>query len=80
MRHVLEVEGLKLSRWYFAVRVSKAVLQQKVAELETNGYVNPDYYMDKVEDLEDLEMFLNMSWDQWHESFAVDQTAVEETK
>jgi hypothetical protein len=80
MRQVLEVEGLKLSRWYDAVRISKAVLQKKVAVLETNGYVDPGYYMDKVEDLEDLEMFLKMSLDQWLDSVFNRQTAVEETK
>ena len=31
--------------WYYAVLASKAVLQQKVTELETNGYVNPAFYI-----------------------------------
>jgi len=80
MDYTIKTDSLKLSRWYYAVLASKAVLQQKVAELETNGYVNPVFYMEKLEDLEDLEMFLKMTWDQWLESLAVDQTAVEESK
>jgi len=33
-----------------------------------------------LEELEDLEQFLNMSWYQWMDSLAAVQTAVEETK
>lgn len=80
MDYTIKTDSLKLSSWYYAVLASKAVLQQKVTELEGNGFVDPGFYIDKLEDLEDLEMFLKMSWDEWLASLAVDQTAVEESK
>ena len=80
MDYTIKTNSLKLSRWYYAVLASKAVLQDKITELESNGYVNPAFYMDKLQDLEDLEMFLKMSWDEWLASLASDQTAVEESK
>jgi hypothetical protein len=80
MDYTIKTDSLKLSSWYYAVLASKAVLQQKITELEGNGFVDPAFYIDKLEDLEDLEMFLKMSWDEWLASLAVDQTAVEESK
>jgi len=80
MDYTIKTDSLKLSSWYYAVLASKAVLQQKITELESNGFINPAFYIDKLEDLEDLEMFLKMSWDEWLASLAVDQTAVEESK
>jgi hypothetical protein len=80
MDYSIKTNSLNLSRWYYAVLASKAVLQQKITELEGNGFINPAFYIDKLQDLEDLEMFLKMSWDEWLASLAVDQTAVEESK
>ena len=80
MEYTIKTDSLKLSSWYYAVLASKAVLQQKITELEGNDFINPAFYIDKLEDLEDLEMFLKMSWDEWLASLATDQTAVEETK
>jgi len=80
MNYTTTIDSLKLSRWYYAVLAAKPVLQEKITELEGNGYVSPTYYIDKLQDLEDLEMFLKMSWDEWLASLATDQTAVEESK
>ena len=80
MRHTTLIDNLKLSRWYYAVRWSKEVLQQKIARLETEGYLDPSFDIARLEELEDLEQFLKMSWDQWMDSFATEQTAVEESK
>ena len=80
MRHTTLIDNLKLSRWYYAVRWSKEVLQQKIARLETEGYLDASFDIARLEELEDLEQFLKMSWDQWMDSFATDQTAVEESK
>jgi hypothetical protein len=80
MNYTTTIDSLKLSRWYYAVLAAKPVLQEKITELEGNGYVSPAYYIDKLQDLEDLEMFLKMSWDEWLASLATDQTAVEESK
>jgi len=80
MEYTIKTDSLKLSSWYYAVLASKAVLQQKITELEGDSFFSPAFYIDKLEDLEDLEMFLKMSWDEWLASLAIDQTAVEETK
>ena len=80
MNYTATFDSLKLSRWYYAVLASKSVLQERIAQMEANGYVNPAFYIDKLQDLEDLEMFLKMSWDEWLASLATDQTAVEESK
>jgi len=80
MDHTTQIDNLKLSPWYYAVLAAKAVLQQKITEIEEAGIVSPSFYIARLEELEDLEQFLKMSWDQWMESLASRQTAVEETK
>ena len=80
MDQTFKIDTLKLSRWYYAVLAVKPVLQEKIMQMETAGLVSPDYYISKLEELEDLEQFLKMSWDQWLDSLATGQTAVEESK
>jgi hypothetical protein len=80
MDHTTQIDNLKLSPWYYAVLAAKAVLQQKITEIEEAGIVSPSFYIARLEELEDLEQFLKMSWDQWMESLASRQTVVEESK
>lgn len=80
MDQTFKIDTLKLSRWYYAVLAVKPVLQEKIMQMEIAGLVSPDYYISKLEELEDLEQFLKMSWDQWLDSLATGQTAVEESK
>ena len=80
MYSTTSIPNLKLSPWYYAVLAAKGVMQQKITEMEQAGIVSPTYYIARLQELEDLEQFLKMSWDQWMDSFAVDQTAVEESK
>ena len=80
MNHTTSIDNLKLSPWYYAVLAAKAVLQQKITEIEEAGIVSPSFYIARLEELEDLEQFLKMSWDQWMDSLSTRQTAVEETK
>ena len=80
MEHTTQIDNLKLSPWYYAVLAAKAVLQQKITEIEEAGIVSPSFYIARLEELEDLEQFLKMSWDQWMDSLSTRQTAVEETK
>jgi hypothetical protein len=80
MDHTTQIDNLKLSPWYYAVLAAKAVLQQKITEIEEAGIVSPSFYIARLEELEDLEQFLKMSWDEWMESLSTRQTAVEESK
>ena len=80
MDHTTQIDNLKLSPWYYAVLAAKAVLQQKITEIEEAGIVSPSFYIARLEELEDLEQFLKMSWYQWMDSLSTRQTAVEESK
>ena len=80
MNHTTQIENLKLSPWYYAVLAAKAVMQQKITEMEQAGIVSPAFYIARLAELEDLEQFLKMSWDEWMDSLAPSQTAVEESK
>ena len=80
MDHTTQIDNLKLSPWYYAVLAAKAVMQQKITEIEEGGIVSPSFYIARLEELEDLEQFLKMSWDQWMDSLASRQTVVEESK
>ena len=80
MNSTTPIPNLKLSPWYYAVMAAKAVLQQKITEMEEAGIASPAFYIARLAELEDLEQFLKMSWDQWMESLASRQTAVEESK
>ena len=80
MRHTTLIDNTKLSVWYYAVRWGIQSLQQKIAQTEADGYLDPSFDIKRLEELEDLEQFLKMSWDGWMESLAAGQTAVEESK
>ena len=80
MNHTTQIDNLKLSPWYYAVLAAKAVMQQKITEMEQAGIVSPAFYIARLQELEDLEQFLKMSWDQWMDSLDSRQTAVEESK
>ena len=80
MDHTTQIDNTKLSPWYYAVLAAKAVLQQKITEIEEAGIVSPSFYIARLEELEDLEQFLKMSWYQWMDSLSTRQTAVEESK
>ena len=80
MNSTTPINNLKLSPWYYAVLAAKAVMQEKITQMEEAGLVSPSFYIARLEELEDLEQFLKMSWDEWMESLASRQTAVEESK
>lgn len=80
MDHTTQIDNTKLSPWYYAVLAAKAVLQQKITEIEEAGIVSPSFYIARLEELEDLEQFLKMSWYQWMDSLTLDHTFVEESK
>jgi len=67
------VDNFKLSPWYFAVHWASRMLQDKIVEAEKNGF-NPTYDIHQLEQLEDLEQFLKMSWDEWMGSINPNQT------
>ena len=73
-----EIENTKLSPWYFAVHWAGMVLQQKIADMEAAGG-DPIYDIRQLENIQELEMFLKMSWDQWLDNLQARQTA-QETK
>ena len=77
MDHTTQIDNLKLSPWYYAVLAAKAVLQQKITEIEEAGIVSPSFYIARLEELEDLEQFLKMSWDQWMDRIEASQAALE---
>ena len=70
------VENTKLSPWFFAVNWGILTLQQKVADMEAMG-MNPVYDLNQLEQLQDLEQFLKMSWDQWLTRMETGKTAQE---
>ena len=79
MNHTTPVDNFRLSTWYNAVTWAKRTLQQKVAHAEVDGF-DTAFDIQKIEELEELEQFLKMSWDQWLHGLDTAQTAVEESK
>ena len=71
-----QVENTKLSPWFFAVNWGILTLQQKITEMESRG-LNPLYDIRQLENLQDLEQFLKMSWDQWLDRLNNGETAQE---
>jgi hypothetical protein len=67
------VDNFKLSPWYFAVSWARRILQDKIVQHEKNGF-NPVYDIHQLEQLDDLEQFLKMSWDEWMQSLNPKQT------
>lgn len=68
-----QVDNFKLSPWYFAVSWARRILQDKIVQHEKNGF-NPVYDIHQLEQLDDLEQFLKMSWDEWMQSITPEQT------
>ena len=71
-----KVDNSKLSPWYFAVHWAGIHLQEKIVDSERLG-VDPTYDMLQLKQLQDLEQFLKMSWDQWMDGIEARQTATE---
>ena len=69
----------KLTPWWLAVGHAISLLRQRIAENEANGALC-GYDKRQLERLEDMEMFLQMSWDIWMRPPGIGQTAVEESK
>jgi len=67
------VDNFKLSPWYFAVHWARSVLQDKIRRCEELDF-NPVYDIHQLEQLDDLEQFLKMSWDEWMQSITPEQT------
>jgi hypothetical protein len=58
------VPNEKLSVWYFAVRYSILRTEQAIKNREALG-LSSSYDEHQLEQLRDLEQFLQMSWDVW---------------
>ena len=71
-----QVKNTKLSPWFFAVNWGILTLQQKIADMEALG-MNPVYDINQLEQLQDLEQFLKMSWDHWLDRMENRETAQE---
>ena len=71
-----KIENIKLSPWYFAVHWSSIQLQEKITEMEKLG-VDPTYDIRQLQQLQDLEQFLSMSWDMWMARYETSETAQE---
>lgn len=71
-----KVENTKLSPWFFAVNWGILTLQQKISDMEARG-LDPLYDIKQLENLQDLEQFLKMSWDTWLASWETSETAQE---
>jgi len=69
----------KLTPWWLAVGWARTVLQARIVDYEAKGW-NASYDMRQLEQLEDMEMFLKMSWDQWMDDLGSSQTVMEELK
>lgn len=61
------VPNAKLSGWYFTVQHCKYLVEQRIAETEAQGW-NAQYDRHHLERLEDMELFLKMSWDFYMDS------------
>ena len=71
-----QVKNTKLSPWFLAVNWGILTLQQKIADMEAMG-MNPVYDINQLEQLQDLEQFLKMSWDHWLDRMENRETAQE---
>ena len=68
-----ELANENLSPWYFAVRYSTLVFQQRINELEQLG-LNCTYDHHNLKNLQELEQFLKMSWDIYMDSLEITTT------
>ena len=58
---------------------ARTALQARIVDYEARGW-NASYDMRQLEQLDDMEMFLKMSWDQWMDDLGSSQTVMEELK
>lgn len=56
-----------LSSWYFAVRWARFTLEQQAQSRRDNG-LYADYLDHTIEQLLNMEVFLQVSWDAWMDS------------
>lgn len=54
----------KLSKWFFAVQHAQFVLQQRIVQYQLEDR-DASYDMRQLEQLNDLSMFLSMSWNEY---------------
>ena len=71
-----KIKNIKLSPWYFAVHWAGIHLQERIVDSERLG-IDPTYDMLQLQQLQDLEQFLKMSWDAWMDGIEARQTARE---
>jgi hypothetical protein len=76
MKPRIELPTDRLTQWHFAVQWASIVLKQKIERLEELG-LRADYDKDKVSQLDDLDMFLQMTWDNYMDNI---RTPVKEAK
>lgn len=74
MKTTLEFPTEKLTMWHYAVSWSKILLQQKIERMQENN-IPCKYDQEQLERLEDLDMFLQMTWNEFMDSLC--QTAQE---
>lgn len=79
MTRTTPVPNDKLTPWWLAVGHAKILLQDRIDQNEALGVLS-SYDKRQLERLEDLEMFLQMSWDAWMGGLETKQTVVEESK
>ena len=73
------VPNEKLSVWYFAVRYSILRTEQAIKDRENLG-LSSSYDELQLEQLRDLEQFLQMSWDVWMDDMGAILLPVEVAK
>ena len=70
MRTHTQLATENLSPWYFAVRYSTLVFEQRINDLERLG-LNCSYDRHSLKQLQELEQFLKMSWDTYMDSLEI---------
>lgn len=64
MKTTFDLPTEKLTQWHYAVSWVKIVLQQKIDRMQEYN-ITCTYDQEKLEVLEDLDMFLQMSWNEF---------------
>lgn len=63
----------RLSTWYFAVRWGRYHIEQSIQRAKEAGF-DPAYDEHQLQQLEDLEQFLKMTWDEWMDELVPSKT------
>jgi hypothetical protein len=74
MKTTIDLPTDKLTPWHYAVSWAKIVLQQKIDRMQEHN-IPCTYDQEKLAELEDLDMFLQMSWNEFMDGLC--QTAQE---